>query len=210
MKFMWSDECSAERGRGKKIEWCFRTSAQKWDPKMVTTYKAKKDIKVMVWGCFWGIEEGVGRSDLYILDRDFESKKHGYSAKSYLEVLEDQIPKCFEPGMIFMQDNASIHTAQVIRQYFADMAIPLTDWPPYSPDLNPIEQVWFHMKAWVMEHYPELENSKHSREEDIEFLEKALIEAWEALPNILFESLIDSMERRVNACYDAKGWHTKY
>jgi transposase len=66
---------------------------------------------------------------------------------SYLKVLEDQIPKCFQPGMTFMQDNALIHTARVVRQWFADIAIPLTNWPPYSPDLNPIEQVWFHMKA---------------------------------------------------------------
>ena len=89
--------------------------------------------------------------------------------------------------MTFMQDNALIHTARVVKQWFANMAIPLTDWPPYSPDLNPIKQVWFHMK-----------------------LEKALIEAWDALPSLLFESLIDSMERRVNACWKAKGWHTKY
>jgi hypothetical protein len=92
---MWSDKCSAERGQGKKQEWCWRTSEQKWNPEMITTYKSGKDIKVMVWGCFWGTEEGTERSELYILNCDFESKKHGYLAVSYLEVLEDQIPKCF-------------------------------------------------------------------------------------------------------------------
>jgi transposase len=75
------------------------------------------------------------------LNRDFESKKHGYSAKSYLEVLEDQLPTCWEPGLIFMQDNASIHTAKVVKKWFKDIGIPLLDWPPYSPDLNLIEQV---------------------------------------------------------------------
>ena len=40
-----------------------------------------------------------------------------------------------------MQDNASIHTAKKVKDWFKDMAIPLVDWPPYSPDLNPIEQV---------------------------------------------------------------------
>ena len=39
----------------------------------------------MVWGAFWA----GGRSDLYIIDRDFESAKHKYSAKLYLEVLDD-------------------------------------------------------------------------------------------------------------------------
>jgi hypothetical protein len=61
-----------------------------------------------------------------------------------------------------------------------------------------------------MENYPELENASRVSEEDIGKLEKALIEAWDALPSLLFESLIDSMERRVNACWKAKGWHTKY
>jgi hypothetical protein len=39
---------------------------------MIETYKKGNDISVMVWGCFGG----SGRTDLYILDHDFESKKH--------------------------------------------------------------------------------------------------------------------------------------
>jgi hypothetical protein len=54
---------------------------------MIQTYKASRDISVMVWGCFWD----NGRSGLYVLDRDFESKKHGYSANSYLDVLNSQV-----------------------------------------------------------------------------------------------------------------------
>jgi hypothetical protein len=46
--FMWSDECSAERGRGKLVEWCFGTSSNKWKPEFVKTYKKGKDISVMV------------------------------------------------------------------------------------------------------------------------------------------------------------------
>jgi transposase len=48
----WSDECSVERGRGKRAEWCFRTSAQKWDRVMVQTYGTSKNMKTMVWGAF--------------------------------------------------------------------------------------------------------------------------------------------------------------
>ena len=61
---MWSDECSVERGRGKRDEWCFRTSTQKWQPQIVQTYGTSKNMKVMVWGAFWD----NGRSNLYIMD----------------------------------------------------------------------------------------------------------------------------------------------
>jgi hypothetical protein len=53
---------------------------------MIQTYTCGKDMKVMAWAAFWD----TGRTQLYIMDRDFESKKHGYSANSYLEVLIDQ------------------------------------------------------------------------------------------------------------------------
>lgn len=49
-------------------------------------------MKVVVWGCFWD----HGRTSLYIIDRDFESKKHGYSAESYLEVLDAQVKPMWE------------------------------------------------------------------------------------------------------------------
>ena len=206
---MWSDECSAERGAGKSVEWCFGTPADKWKPQYVKPSKKSKDISVMVWACFWGGKMG-GRSELYIIDRDFESKKYGYSARSYLEVLEDQLPRCWVPGLVFMQDNAPIHTANAVKAWFKEIGIPFIDWPPYSPDLNPIEQVWFHLKKKVLELHPELELMSGTSEKDLEALENALIEAWEALPDSLFESLVKSMPRRVKACYKAKGWHTKY
>ena len=58
-------------------------------------------MKVMVWGCFW---DG-GRSNLYIMDRDFESAKHKYFANSYLEVLDAKVALIYESlnkGYLFM------------------------------------------------------------------------------------------------------------
>jgi hypothetical protein len=206
---MWSDECSAERGAGKSAEWVFRTPSQKWDKEMIQTYNKSHDISVMIWGCFWYKDGAIHPSDLYLLDRDFASKKFGYSAQSYLEVLEDQMPRCWEPGLTFMQDGAPIHTARTIRNWFQEMGIPLIDWPPYSPDLNPIEHIWFHLKKKVLQMHPELVGSGKS-EEAIEALGKALIEAWDALPDSLFLSCLESMEKRRDAVLAAKGWHTKY
>ena len=108
-----------------------------------------------------------------------------------------------------MQDNAPIHTARAVTQWFLDIAIPLVDWPPYSPDLNPIEHIWHHLKKTILRMHPELQDMGKG-EEAIEALENALKEAWDALPNTLFEQVADSMPYRVAAVIKAKGWHTKY
>jgi hypothetical protein len=78
---------------------------------MVNTYTIK-DIRVMVWGAIWVGE----RLDRFIINRDESSPKNGYSARSYLEVLDDQLPTIYSPGMTFIQDNAPIHTAGIIEK----------------------------------------------------------------------------------------------
>ena len=65
---------------------------------MVDTYSRGDDIKIMVWGAIWV----GGRSDLFIINRDMASPKQGYSARSYLEVLDDQLPTIYSPGMTFI------------------------------------------------------------------------------------------------------------
>jgi len=206
---MWSDECSAERGKGKEQAWCFGHPVDKWKPGFVSTYHKGKDIRVMVWACFWYEDGAIRRSELYIMDRDFESKKHGYSARSYIEVLDENLPNCWSPGLVFMHDNAPIHTAYTVRQWFTDMAIPMVDHPPFSPDMNPIEHLWWHLKNHVLRLHPEL-NNMGKGEQDLQALEQALIEAWQAIPDKIFQSCIDSMPDRVAALIAAEGWHTKY
>ena len=84
----------------------------------------------------------MGRIQLYIINCNFESTKHGYSANSYLEVLTAQVlfwHRQLDKGYVFMQNNASIHTANKVKEWFKKHGIDTTDWPPYSPDLNSIE-----------------------------------------------------------------------
>ena|SRR5579862_3712107 len=109
---------------------------------MIQTYDYYKNMKVIIWRCFWD----TGHTSLYIMDRDFESKKHVYSVNSYLEVLDAEVAPAYaslNPGYIFIQDNIAIYTAHKVRNWFSNYQITrITDWSPYSPDFNPIKHIW--------------------------------------------------------------------
>jgi transposase len=123
-RIIWSDECSVERGTGKERTWVFCVPQQRYQPEMVETYKAGKGISLMVWAAFSG--DG-GRSELYVIERDPDSPRGGYSANSYIILLDDIMPTIYEPGLIFIQDNAPIYNAKKSKAWFAEHLIPVLE-----------------------------------------------------------------------------------
>jgi transposase len=205
-KVIWSDEASVTRGSDKTREWVFGTPKEKWDRDKVMEVPNGKAFSNMVWGAFWD----SGRSDLYLLDRDFESKKHGYSAASYIQILDHNLAGIWEPELVFMQDNAPIHRARKSKLWFQGNGIEVMEWPPYSPDLNPIENLWALLKKETYKVYPDLDSLKGKGDEAETQLFQILQKAWANLREEVMEGLISSMPDRCAAVIIAKGWHTKY
>ena len=78
------------------------------------------------------------------------------------------------------------------------------NWPPYSPDLNPIEHAWVKLKERIYLPHPDLEPSNGTKEQLKEPFFKAMKEAWESVGQGFFDGLVRSMEKRVNAILRGK------
>lgn len=63
--------------------------------------------------------------------------------------VREQLIPALEPGDVVIWDNAAFHRSPKLRQALEDAGMGLLFLAPYSPDLNPIEQFWAWLKAWI-------------------------------------------------------------
>ena len=76
-------------------------------------------------------------------------------------------------------DNFRTHHARKVREEAEKLNISLVYLPPYSPDLNPIENVWKSIKRFVSEKSPL----------NVEKLKKTIAKAFKKQINILCKKL---------------------
>lgn len=159
----------------------------------------------MIWGSIWL----GGRSKIVVMERDPLSRKNGYTSASYIWSLEEGYVPHIDEDRIFMQDNAAIHTAKVVKEWHLRHGVELMKWPPHSPDMNPIEHVWIILKRNLARMHPEVffwGNNQFNKALFTKYIE----EAWEAIPQAEIDNLIRSMPHRIEALRKAKGSYTKY
>ena len=106
------------------------------------------------------------------------------------------------PGMILMQDSAPAHRSRVIDE-LARVGIELMEWPPYSPDLNRIENIWNIMKENMQYYFPEL-NGQGLPDSRIRAIAQA---SWDLITNEHLTPLLASMHSRCHAVLDCFSVH---
>ena len=69
------------------------------------------------------------------------------NGRSFLAYVEQFLIPTITPGDIVVMDNLGSHKGQAVRKAIRAAGAKLFFLPPYSPDLNPIEQVFAKLKS---------------------------------------------------------------
>ena len=76
------------------------------------------------------------------------------NSRSFLAWVEQALVPTLRPGDIVVMDNLSSHKSPNVRRAIQNTGAKLFFLPPYSPDLNPIEQVFAKLKALLRKEAP--------------------------------------------------------
>lgn len=109
-------------------------------------------------------------------------------------------PGLYDRSLIFQDDNATSHTADVVEEWFQRYGIRRLNWPARSPDMNIIEDVWNKMKY---EMRGEIFTSQNE-------LWKEIQAQWSNLSIDFINDLYASLPERIQALREAGGGHTKF
>ena len=130
-----------------------------------------------------------------------------WSSEAYARIIRERVGPFFRacfperPRIRILLDSEPLLHTGAAKAAYAEFGLEvLPDWPTYSPDLNPQENVW----AWVEK---ALRKEEHSSDNFHTFSKKVLVVA-RRYPSA--EELVPSMHKRLQEVMRCKGAMTKY
>ena len=194
---VWSDETKINRLGSDGRKWIWKKTGEGLNDRLVQGTVKFGGGSLMMWGCM--LWEGVG----------FACKIDGrMDGELYTQILEDELQETLtyfgknSNSIFFQQDNDPKHKSKKATDWFKDHKFKVLPWPAQSPDLNPIEHLWYHLKKKLGEY-------KNPPNGILELWERVQDE-WNKIEPEVCQNLIGSMPRRVAAVIKAKGDYTKY
>lgn len=79
------------------------------------------------------------------------------NSKKYISILKKKVKELenlYPNGITWQQDGSPVHKSKEFLQYLKDSDIVLLNFPPYSPDISPIENIWGWLKHEVSNDQP--------------------------------------------------------
>jgi hypothetical protein len=130
--------------------------------------------------------------------REAHPKSANFTEAAFVKLVIEEIASFggMHPDCVLTMDNAPIHRAKSARRGLQDQRVNVMKWPPYSPDLNPIEDLWAIGK-------------KRSKARDCandKELEQVLKAGWLDTKVTVWHNLTSSMPSRCEAVFIAKGY----
>jgi len=123
------------------------------------------------------------------------------NSSNYQCILDEGLQHMYDRDSVMMHDGAPCHRSRSTQTYLERNKICyICDWPPQSPDLNVIENMWSLLKAKVSTRFPKT----------IDDLWNVAKEEWYGIDDAYIKNLYASIERRLNTVIQMKGYHSKY
>ena len=122
------------RGTGTRRVIVRRVKGERYHPDcLAPSFKSGRE-SMMMWGCFQGNKLGPL---VLCPEGRMNSTKYCSVLQEYFLPFWDNL----DYGSIFMQDGAPPHSSKYTKSWQEEHGISTMDWPPQSPDLNPIENL---------------------------------------------------------------------
>lgn len=178
---LFSDETKIALGSRKRLVRRF-----KGEKKYKRTFKHPGSVNV--WGCFG--RRGFGSIHIF---------RENLTGELYRDILNTHLRQsaaaCVPARWVFQDDNDPKHRSRVAKQWLATHKIRRLDWPPNSPDANPIENVWRPLK----------DNVAARRPKNLDQLERYIREEWDKFTPDYAATLVGSMPNRISELIKQNG-----
>ncbi|KAJ1310446.1 hypothetical protein OPQ81_007179 [Rhizoctonia solani] len=194
---LWSDEVKINRISSDGIVWGWIWGGMELYEQLIIGTQNFGGGSLMYWGCMGYDGTGFGCR----LDGNMNQEL-------YLAILEEEMQWSLEHlgldagEVIYQHDNASAHKAKACVNWLNNHGIKVMDWPPYSPDLNPIENLWAEIKRRL--------GTYEFPPQSIHELWERVQAEWDGIKPKYCRKLVESMPRRMKQVLDRKGGPTDY
>ena len=172
--------------------------------------KKSSELSQMIWGYF--ISNKL--DPLVFIDETINKEIYIQLLEQNLLPFIDLLHENDIHNIVFQQDSASSHSSPVTQEWLKaaiqQHRFILMDFPPNSPDLNPIEHLWFKVKAELYRRYPDIIYLKGSGKAVRKELQNRLNKIWWDIGEDILNKLIDNMPKRIETVLKVKGWYTEY